>query len=137
GKRRIIIQKKRGPSESGEIQIPEKDNWDVSDKDNYSSIIMRPDVYSRQADSEELKIDIKNTTTKSTDHIFKGKGVQKPSSPQVRDSALIHTRLKSKKISVESKNKDEQESADQTAEAFKSTDNREKKPVKKDDISWI
>jgi len=98
---------------------------------------MRPDVYSRQADSEELKINIKNTTTKSTDHIFKGKGVQKSSGPQVRDSALIHTRLKSKKISVESKRTDEQENAEQTAEASKSADNREKTTVKKDDISWI
>jgi len=137
GKRRVIIQKKRGPSETGEARIPEKDTRDASDKDDDNSIIMRPAVYSRQADSGELKIDIKNTATKSTDHIFKGKGVQKPSGPQVRDSALIHTRLKSKKISFESKSMDEHESADQTAEASKSTDNREKTPVKKDDISWI
>jgi len=137
GKRRVIIQKKRGPSEIGETRIPEKDTRDVSDKDDDNSIIMRPDVYSRQADSEELKIDFKNTSAKSTDHILKGKGIQKPSGPQVRDSALIHTRLKSKKKSVESKNTDEQDSADQTAEPSKSADNRERTTVKKDDISWI
>jgi hypothetical protein len=137
GKRRVIIQKKMRPSETGEIRFQEKDNRDLSAKDEESSIIMRPDIYSRQADSEELKIDIKNPATKSMDHVFKGKGVQKPSGPQVRDSALIHTRLKSKKKSAESKSKDDQESADQTAEAFKSTDNPEKTLVKKDDISWI
>jgi hypothetical protein len=137
GKRRVIIHKKRGPSETGETQIQEKYNRDVSDKDEDSSIIVRPDIYSRRADSEELKIDIKNTATKSMDHIFKGKGVQKHSGPQVRDSALIHTRLKSKKISVESKSTDEHESADQTAETSKSTDSQEKTTVKKDDISWI
>jgi len=137
GKRKVIIHKKRGPSEIREAQIPDKDTRDVSDNDNDSSIIMQPEVYSRQTDSDELKIDIKNTVTKSVDHILKGKGVQKPSGPQVRDSALIHTRLKSKKNSVESKSTDEQESVDQTAEAFKSSDNREKKTVKKDDISWI
>ncbi len=136
-KKRVIIQKKGGPSKTVEAQIPDKDYREGSDKDDDNSIIMRPDVYSRQADAEELKIDIKNTATRSTDRIFKGKGVQKPSGPQVRDSALIHTRLKSKKISVESKSMDEHESADQTAEASKSTDNRKKTPVKKDDISWI
>jgi len=137
GKRRVIIHEKRGPSETGETRIQEKYSRDVSDKDDSSSIIMRPDIYSRQADSEELKIDIKNTATKSMDHIFKGKDVQKPSGPQVRDSALIHTRLKSKKKSVESKRTDDQENTDQTAETFKSTDSQEKTTVKKDDISWI
>jgi len=137
GKRRVIIHEKRGPSETGETRIQEKYSRDVSDKDDSSSIIMRPDIYSRQADSEELKIDLKNTATKSMDHIFKGKDVQKPSGPQVRDSALIHTRLKSKKKSVESKRTDDQENTDQTAETFKSTDSQEKTTVKKDDISWI
>ena len=137
GKRKVIIHKKRGSSEIRETQIPDTDTRDVSDNDNDSSIIMLPEVYSRQADSDKLKIDIKNTATKSVDHILKGTGVQKPSGPQVRDSALIHTRLKSKKNSVKSESTDEQESADQTAEAFKSSDNREKKTVKKDDISWI
>jgi cell division GTPase FtsZ len=137
GKRRVVIHKKRGPSETREAQIPDTDHKDVSDKHDDGSSIMHPDIYSSQADSEELKIDIRNTATKSVDHIFKGKGVQKHSGPQVRDSALIHTRLKSKKNSVESKSMDEQESADQTTEAFKSPDNREKKTVKKDDISWI
>jgi cell division GTPase FtsZ len=137
GKRRVIIQKKRGPSEIREATVPDTENRGNPDKDDDSSTIIRSEIYSRQSDTEGLKIDIKNTATKSVDHIFKGKDIQKPSGPQVRDSALIQTRLKSKKNSVESKRPDEPESTDQTEEAFKSPDNREKNTLKKDDISWI
>jgi len=136
-KRRVIIQRKRGSSETRDAQVPDNENRDVSGKDEDSSIIMRPDRYSSQVDSEELRIDSKNSANKIIDNIFKGKEVDKPAGPQVRDSALIHTRLKSKKDSVKSKVIKDAEIADQTTEASKSPGNREKKTLKKDDIPWI
>jgi cell division GTPase FtsZ len=136
-KRRVIIQRKRVHSEIRETQVPERERVGFSGKDDDSSIIMRPEVYSRQVDSEGLKIGIKNFANKSKDQIFEGKGVHKSAGPQVRDSALMHTDLKTKKSSIESKNKDEPESIVQITEAFKSPDNREKNTSKKDDISWI
>ena len=59
---------------------------------------MRHQVHSRQADSERRKIDIKNSSNKSKDHILEGKGIHRSEGPQIRDSALIHTHLKSKKV---------------------------------------
>ncbi len=136
-KRRVIIQRKRVRSEIRETQVPEREIKGFSGKDDDGSIIMRPEVYSRQADSEGIKIDTKKFANKSKDHIFEGKGIHRSAGPQVRDSALIHTDLKTKKNSMESKNKDEPESIVQITEAFKSPDNREKNASKKDDISWI
>lgn len=136
-RKRVVIQRKRVTSQINEAQVPEQDDQDFTGKEEDSSIIMRPEIYSRQAESGETQINIRNTATKSIDHIFKGKDVHKPAGPQARDSALIQTRLKSKKKSAESKSPDELESADQTSDASKSSDNREKNTLKKDDISWI
>lgn len=136
-KRRVIIQRKRVHSDIPESQVPERESEGFSGKDDEGSIIMRPEVSSRQVDSEGSKIDIKNFTNKSKDHIFGGKGVHKSAGPQVRDSALMHTDLKAKKNSIESKDKDDPESLIQNKEGFKSPDNREKNTSKKDDISWI
>ena len=136
-KRRVIIQRKRVRSEILETQVPERDSKGFSGKDDDGSIIMRPEVYSRQADSEGIKIEIKKFARKSKDHIFEGKDVHRSASPQVQDSALIHTDLKTKKNSMESKIKDEPESIVQITEAFKSPDTREKNTSKKDDTSGI
>ena len=138
GKRRVIIQKKRVHPEMQETHVPEQGNRDFSGKEVDSSIIMRPEVYSGQADSDGMKIGIKNSANKSKDYIFGGKDVHRSATPRVRDSALIHTNLKSKKNSVDSKIvKDEPASVDQITEGPKSPDNRKKNTSKKDDISWI
>ena len=128
-KRRVIIQRKRMRSEIRETQVPERESKGFSGKDD--------DGYSSQADSEGIKIDTKKFANKSKDHIFEGQGVDRSASPQVRDSVLIHTDLKTKKNSMESKIKDEPESNVQITEVFKSPDNRKKNTSKKDDISWI
>jgi hypothetical protein len=135
--RTVIIRRKRVQSELQETQVPEREGKDFSGIDDDGSIIMRPEVYSRQADSEVKKIDIKNFVNKSKDHIFEGKGVQGSAGPQIRDSALIHTDLKTKKNSMDSKVNDEPESIVQNTEAPESPDNREKNTSKKDNISWI
>ena len=89
-------------------------------------------------DSEEVKVSSKNSAYKSKDEIFKGKSVQRTAAPRVRDSALVHTDLKSKKNLEESKNvESEPGSSDQITESSKAPKKREKNTTKKDDISWI
>jgi hypothetical protein len=79
-----------------------------------------------------LKLDIKDSAYKSKDHVLEGKDVDKSAHPQVKDSALIQTRLKPKKKSLESETTDEPEGTDKP-----STGIREKNISKKDEISWI
>ncbi len=137
-KRTVIIQKKKVHPVTQDIPIPEDENGDASVEDDDLSVIRRPDVYSRQTDSEELKVSIKNSAYKSKDEIFEGKGIQRTTAPQVRDSALIHTDLKSKKTLGESKNvESEQGSSDHVTESSTTPKKREKNTTKKDDISWI
>ena len=137
-KRTVIIQKKKVHPMTQDTLIPEDENGDTSVEDDDLSVIRRPDVYSRQTDSEELKVSIKNSAYKSKDEIFEGKGIQRTTSPQVRDSALMHTDLKVKKIPGESKNvESEQGSSDHVTESSTVPKKREKNTSKKDDISWI
>jgi hypothetical protein len=95
------------------------------------------EIYSMEADPEDLKVSIKNSAYKSKDEIFEGKQVQRPA-PQVRDSALVHTDLKSKKNPGEAKEvESEPGSRDHIVESSKTPKKREKNTTKKDDISWI
>ena len=136
-KRTIILQKRKVHPVMQEENIPEDKNGKAYVDDDLS-IIKRPDVYSRQPDSEGLKVGIKNSAYKSKDAIFEGKGIHKMTAPQVRDSALMHTNLKSKKTPGESKVvESEPGSADHDIESSDSPNKREKKNSKKDDISWI
>jgi len=120
-----------------DTNIPDDVNGDGSIDDD-RSVIKRHTVYSRQMNSEESKVSIKNSAYKSKDEVFEGKGVRRPAAPQVRDSALLHTDLKSKKNIGESKG-DESDpgSSDQVTESSKVPKKREKTTTKKDDISWI
>jgi len=137
-KRTVIIQKKKVHPVTQDTPPPEDENGGTSVEDDDLSIIRRPDVYSGQTDSEKLKVSIKNSAYKSKDEIFEGKGIQRTTAPQVRDSALIHTDLKSKKILGESKNvESEQGSSDHVTESSTVPKKREKNTPKKDDISWI
>jgi hypothetical protein len=121
-----------------DTRIPEGENRDASPEDDDLSVINRPDVYSRHMDSEESKVSIKNSAYKSKDEIFEGKSVQTTSGPQVRDSALMHTDLKSKKTLRESKNGESGPgSSDHVTESSTTPKKREKNTPNKDDISWI
>ena len=137
-KRTVIIQKKKVHPATQDTPVPEDKNRDAYVEDDDLSVIRRPEVHSRQPDSEELKVSIKNSAYKSKDEIFEGKGIQRTTAPQVRDSALMHTDLKVKKIPGESKNvESEQGSSDHVKESSTVPKKREKNTSKKDDISWI
>jgi hypothetical protein len=100
--RTVILQKKK----VSQVVQEEKSTVDKDEKsyvdDDDLSIIRRPEVYSRQDDPEEMKIGIKKPAMKSKDAIFEGKDIHKMPPPKVRDSALMHTELKSKKPTGES-----------------------------------
>jgi cell division GTPase FtsZ len=127
-KRTVILQKKKVPPVVQEENITEdKKEKSYVDDDDFS-IIKRPDVYSRHHDPEEMKIGIKKPAMKSKDAIFDGKDIHKMAPPQVRDSALMHTDLKSKKPSGESKVvESEQGSIDRDMESSDSTTKKQKK----------
>jgi len=136
-KRTVIIHKKKVHPVVQDMPVPEDEKTDAfTDSDDNS--VMRPETLSRQMDSDEVKVSIKNSVYKSKDEIFEGKGIRKTSTPQVRDSALIHTNLKSKKTIGESKNKkDDRDNSDQEAELSNPSHKRERNTTQKDDISWI
>ena len=135
-KRTVILPKKKVPPVSQDANIPGDKN-EKDDVDDDPSIITRPE-YSWQPDSEDLRVGIKSPAFKSKDAIFEGKGIHKMGAPRVQDSALMHTELKSKKTPGESKVvESEPGSADRDTESSDSPNKREKKPPKKDDLSWI
>ena len=135
--RTVIIQKKKTHTKKGDMHSSEeKNNEDIADED--TSVIMRPDAGFNKAGSEESKVDVKNSEYPSRAEIFKKKSLQKTNTPLVRNSALIHTDLKSKKIHGESKNTgDETGAVEETTESLQSPHKKEKRTTKKDDISWI
>jgi hypothetical protein len=131
-KRRIVIQKKKVHSEIQETPVSDNESRYVSGKDDDKSIIMRSEKYSRQTDSRGLKVDIKDSAYTSKDHILEGRVIDKSVHAPVKDSALTHTHLRSKKKSLEPERTDEQEGIDNP-----SPGNRAKNTSKKDEISWI
>jgi len=136
-KRRIIIQKKTVHSVEEDTQINDRETKDAFNDDELS-VIKRPAGNSKQIDSEELKVRTKHSAYKSKDHIFGGKGIQKTAPPQVKDSVLIHTDLKSKKSIGESKNiENTPEGEDNVTESSNAPVKKEKNTSKKDDFNWI
>jgi cell division GTPase FtsZ len=133
-KRTVVIQKKKGHPVPQGIPVERDVNGEVSVGDDDQSGINRREIYSMQADPDDVKVSIKNSANKSKDEIFDGKQVQRLS-PQVRDSALVHTNLKSKKNPGESKEVESEPGS--FTESSKTPKKREKNTTKKDDISWI
>ncbi len=131
-KRRIIIQKKTVLPETRGMPSQEEENKEALIEEDEFSYKKHPAGYSRQSDSEDLKIGIKNSAYKSKDHIFEGKNIQKTSAPPVKDAVLIHTVLKSKKNIDESKQiENPPDSEDDAMESSKARTKEERKPAKK------
>jgi hypothetical protein len=127
--RTVILQKKK----VSQVVQEEKSTVDKDEKsyvdDDDLSIIRRPEVYSRQDDPEEMKIGIKKPAMKSKDAIFDGKDIHKMPPPKVRDSALMHTELKSKKPTGESNLvESERSSIEKDMESADSTKKQQKNP---------
>ncbi len=136
-KRTVIIQKKKVHPGTHDTPVPENETRDANDEGDDLSGIKRP-IYPGQTESGERKVSIKNSAYKSKDEIFEGKGIQKTTGPQVKDSTLIHTDLKPKKTIGESKSgESDPGSSDQVTESSRKPKKGEKNTSKKDDISWI
>jgi cell division GTPase FtsZ len=136
-RRTVVIQKKKMYPVTQDTPVPTGEIGEVSSKNDDISVIRRHEIYSRQSDSEDSRVSIKRSVYKSKDEIFEGKRVQKPAATQVRDSALIHTDLKSKKTLDTKDGESEPESRDHVTESSKAAKKREKNTPKKDEISWI
>jgi hypothetical protein len=132
-KRRIIIQKKTEKSTGIDTSVNEQGNRDpVTDDDEFLERI--PRNYEAQPDAAEGRVGLKNPSYRSKDHIFEGKGIQKTSAPQVKDSVLIHTELKAKK-NIRKTNNVENIPEDSEDEKDQSTTQETKTAIK--DINWI
>jgi hypothetical protein len=53
-----------------------------------------------------MSVEIRDRVFRARDEIFQGKGIQKPSLPQARDSTLLHTELRPKKKTSEKEDAD-------------------------------
>jgi len=53
------------------------------------------------SDDDTMSVEIRDRVFRARDEIFQGKGIQKPSLPQARDSTLLHTELRPKKKASE------------------------------------
>jgi cell division GTPase FtsZ len=88
-KRTIIIGKRKTPA----VPQEEQDHSAAREKtgDAY------PGESASLSEDDNLSVEIRDRVFRARDEIFAGKGVRKPSLPQVRDSTLLHTELRSKK----------------------------------------
>ena len=136
-KRTVIIQKKKVHPGTHDTTVPEKETMETYYEGDDLSVIKRH-ISPGQTASEERKVSVKNSAYKSKDEIFEGKGIQKTTGPQAKDSALMHTDLKPKKTQGESRTGESgQGSSDQVTELSGKPKKGEKNTTKKDDISWI
>jgi len=132
-KRRVLIQQKTVHPVIPDTNVYEEESR--NSEDDEISIINRTYSKTGGIDTEDLHVGIKKSVHRSKDHIFEGKGIRKTAAPQVKDSVLIHTSLKSKKSVRESINEEiSDENGDREDE---SSAKREKSTTKKDDINWI
>lgn len=60
-----------------------------------------PDESVSLSDDDTMNVEIRDQVFRARDEVFKGKGIQKPSLPQARDSTLLHTELRPKKKTSE------------------------------------
>ncbi|MEI7648776.1 MAG: tubulin/FtsZ family protein [Methanomicrobiales archaeon] len=91
-----------------------------------------------EADSEEMRVSVKDPSYRAKDEIFGGKSVVRTVVPQARDSGLIHTSLAQKK-SVPGTGDDNEEKLQEEATTGQSQTPGKKRKIttKKDDFSWI
>jgi hypothetical protein len=135
-KRRLIIHKKTVQSVSKNTSADEHENQGSVTDDDELSFVRHPGDYETQTDREDAKVDLKNSAYKSKDYIFEGKRIQKKAPPQVKDSVLIHTDLKSKK-SIRESNKNENTSENSDDDVIDPSTKQERNIQKKNDIRWI
>ena len=93
-KRTIIVGKRKTVTVPREEQDP-RPAWDKSGP-----------AYPKESDDEDMSVEIRDTVFRARDGVFEGKGVRKPTLPQVRDSTLLHTELRSRKKSSDRDNAD-------------------------------
>ena len=91
-----------------------------------------------EADSDEMKVSVKDPSYRARDEIFGGKSVVRTAVPQARDSGLIHTSLSQKKSVPGTGDENEEKLQEETATGQSQTPGKKRNiTTKKDDFSWI
>jgi len=102
------------------------------------SILPEPVADVPEADSDEMKVSMKDPSYRAKDEIFGGKSIARTAVPQARDSTLIHTRLAQKKSAPGIRDENEEKLQDETGTGqSQASDKKRKITTKKDDLSWI
>jgi hypothetical protein len=135
--RTIIIGKRKTP--------PIKDqNFDTEDQ-SLEPVVREdlfispgPDTDAPDADSDGMKVSVKDPSYRAKDDIFGGKSIVRTEVPQARDSGLIHTRLAQKKSMTGTVEENEGKTQEDPATGQSLTSEKKRKiTTKNDDISWI
>jgi cell division GTPase FtsZ len=91
-----------------------------------------------EADSEEMKVSVKDPSYRAKDEVFGGKNIVRTAVPQARDSGLIHTSLAQKKSGLGKGDDNEDKLQEETATGQSQTKGKKRNiTTKKDDFSWI
>ena len=88
-KRTIIIGKRKT------IAVPQEEPDHSAAQEKTRDLY--PDETASLSDNDGMSVEIRDRVFRAKDEVFEGKGVRKPSLPQVRDSTLLHTELRPKK----------------------------------------
>jgi cell division GTPase FtsZ len=96
------------------------------------------DTDAPEADSEVVKVSVKDPSYRAKDDIFGGKSIVRTAVPQARDSGLIHTSLAQKKSAPGTGDENEEKLQEETASGQSQTSGKKRDiTTKKDDFSWI
>ena len=96
------------------------------------------DTDAPEADSEVVKVSVKDPSYRAKDDIFGGKSIVRTAVPQARDSGLIHTSLAQKKSAPGNGDENEEKLQEETASGQSQTPGKKRDiTTKKDDFSWI
>ena len=133
----LIGKRKSAPIKD---QTPDtEDQWvnkRVEHEDQFNS--PGPDASAPEADSDELKVSVKDTRYRAKDDVFEGKSVVRTAVPSARDSGLIHTRLVQKKSPAGTGDENEEKTPEDNPHGQSQTSEKKRKiTTKNDDISWI
>ena len=136
--RTIIIGKRKA--------LPlEQQNFDTEEQSVQEPVVREEEFISPspvadapEADSEEMKVSMKDPSYRAKDEIFGGKSVVRTVVPQARDSGLIHTSLAQKKSVPGIGDENEEKLKEEAATGQSQTPGKKRKiTTKKDDFSWI
>jgi cell division GTPase FtsZ len=135
-KKRIVTVKQKVPHEPQDADLTKNVLDDLSSSKEDISTVLSSVTSVSATTEDEMKIGMKDQSYRAKDTVFEGKGIREMDTPRVRDSALIHTELKSKKSADDSAGDEEMVRVDRSGDIPGLLKKRDKKISKKDDLTW-